>query len=359
MNLCEGEKMKAVKRVCLGLAIMLGVGFSIPGTAPAKTIKWKMASSWPKGTMVQWAADEFARTVNAMSGGRLEIKSYAAGVFVGALEVTDSVRMGTIDVAHCSPGYQMGKLPAAPLFAYIPFGMDAVPYMTWFYDNDGMALYKELYKPYDLGFVAPCGVLPTEDLAWSNKPIKTMDDFKGLKFRTSGYWGEVLSRAGASVMMLPAGEIYEALQRNILDAGEFSIPSMDKDLSFNETAKYLLVPGIHQLSTITDITINKRSWAKLPDDLKEIVKVAAQSVTMRMLTHCINADIKALAFFKEKGVQIEYLNPEIQRELAKETDQLLDEKAAKDPFFSKVLKSQRDFRAGYANYKKLMTPDYQ
>jgi TRAP-type mannitol/chloroaromatic compound transport system substrate-binding protein len=193
----------------------------------------------------------------------------------------------------------MGKLPAAPLFGYIPFGMDVLPYLTWFYQGGGAALYQELYKAYDLGFAAPCGMLPSENLAWSNKPIRSLEDFKGLKFRTSGFWGEILSEAGASVMMLPAGEIYEALQRNVLDAGEFSIPSMDKDLAFHEIAKYLLVPGIHQPSTFLDITVNKKSWAKLPEDLKAIVKIAAQATTLEMVTLAIHDDIHALNFFEE------------------------------------------------------------
>ena len=350
--------MKTGKWTKLVLILLLSLCFSSSALAD-KPIKWKMASSWPKGTMIQWAADEFANSVNEMSGGRLIIKSYSAGVLMGALEVTDGVRMGTIDVAHCSPAYQMGKLPAAPLFGYTPFGMDAVPYLTWIYQNEGMELYNELYKTYKLGYAAPCGILPTENLAWSNKPIKTMADFKGLKFRTSGYWGEILTEAGASVMMLPAGEIYESLQRNVLDAGEFSIPSMDRDLSFHEAAKYLLVPGIHQPSTFLDITINKQSWSELPEDLQAIVKTAAQATTMKMLTYCIDKDIDALAFFKEKGVEIQYLSPDIQKELSKKADALMDKKAAADPFFAKVLKSQRDFRKGYRNYKQLMTPDYE
>lgn len=322
----------------------------------ADKITWKMASSWPKGTILQWTADDFAKTVEEVSGGRLLIKSYAAGVLMGALEVNDGVRMGTIDAAHCSPAYQMGKLPAAPLFGYIPFGMDVLPYLTWFYQGDGEALYQELYADYKLGYAAPCGMLPSENLAWSNKPIRSLEDFKGLKFRTSGFWGEILSEAGASVMMLPAGEIYEALQRNVLDAGEFSIPSMDKDLAFHEIAEYLLVPGIHQPSTFLDITINKKSWEKLPDDLKAIVKNAAQATTLKMVTRAIFEDIQALEFFKEKGVKIEYLDPEIQKELKKKADTLLDQKAAQDPFFAKVLQSQRDFRKGYSDYRRLMTP---
>lgn len=328
-------------------------------TAFAKTIKWKMASSWPSGTQIQWAADFFAKTVNEMSGGRLEIKSYPGGKLIGPLAVFDAVRMGTIDVSHCSPAYQIGKIPAAALFGYIPFGMEAIPYLTWMYEGEGLALYKELYAKYGFGFAAPCGILPSEDLAWSNKPIKSMEDFKGLKFRTSGYWGEILTDAGAAVMMLPAGEIYEALQRKVLDAGEFSIPSMDKTLSFHEIAKYLLVPGIHQPSTILDCIVNKKSWDKLPDDLKALVKGAAQITTLRMLTNSIYKDISALEFFEKKGVNIIYLDPEIQKNLYAKSLALMEKKAADDPLFAKVWESQKEFRKGYNSYKKLMTPQYE
>lgn len=341
--------------------LVASVCFAVLSTTSAYSadnIVWKMASSWPDNTILQESADSFADKVTQMSGGRLTIKSYPAGVLMGALEVADAVRMGTLDAAHSSPSYSVGQLPAAPLFGYIPFGMEAIPYLTWMYEGEGKELFQELYAKFDYGHVIPCGIIPSEDLAWSSKPITTMDDFKGLKFRTSGYWGEILSEAGASVMMLPAGEVYEAIQRNVLDAGEFSIPSMDKDLAFYEIAEYLLVPGIHQTSTIFDLKVSKRSWNKLPDDLKAIVDVAAKASVLEMLTKCIIADVPALEFFKEKGVKIQYLDPEIQKELAKKADALMVAKGEKDPFFKKVYQSQKNFRKGYDKYKSLMTPSY-
>lgn len=347
------------KKKCFIVVVAAILVFAVVGPVQAQKISWKMASAWPGGTQIQWAADFFAESVNQLSGGRLEIKSYPAGKLVGAMEVFDSARMGNIDVAHASPAYWIGKMPAGALFGYLPFGMEAVPYLAWMYDGEGYALYQELYSSYNFGFVAPCGIIPPEDLAWSNKPIKSLEDFKGLKFRTSGYWGEILAEAGASVVMLPAGQIYEALQRNVIDAGEFSIPSMDKTLAFHEIAKYLLVPGIHQPSTILDILVNKNSWEKLPADLKDIVKGAAQMATMRMLTNSIAKDIEALNFFKQKGVTIHYLDPKIQKELYAKAIVLMDQKAAKDPFFSKVWESQKKFRQEYNMYKGLMTPQFE
>ncbi|PIE58789.1 MAG: hypothetical protein CSA33_01165 [Desulfobulbus propionicus] len=348
-----------IARVITASMVTLFLSFLCTTTALSQDkFVWKMASSWPEGTILQKVANEFADNVTTMSGGRLTIKSYPAGMLMGALEVSDAARMGTIDVAHSSPSYIVGQLPAAPLFGYIPFGMEAVPYLTWMYEGEGKELFQELYAKFDYGYVAPCGIIPSEDLAWSNKPITSMDDFKGLKFRTSGYWGEILSEAGASVMMLPAGEVYEAIQRKMLDAGEFSIPSIDKDLAFYEIADYLLLPGIHQTSTILDIKINKRSWNKLPEDLRAIIEVAAKATTLDLLMKCISEDIPALAFFKEKGVNIQYLDPAIQKDLALKAEALMEAKSAKDPFFKKVYASQKAFRKGYAEYQKLMKPSY-
>lgn len=342
------------------LVVVFLMSFGLIPNVFAQKIMWKMASSWPAGTQIQTAsADYFAEMVNKTSGGRLEIKSYPAGKLIGAMEVLEAAKMGTIDVSHASPAYWLGKMPAGALFGYLPFGMEAIPYLTWLYEGEGMALYQELYARYNFGLVVPCGILPPEDLAWSNKTIDSLDDFKGMKFRTSGYWGEILSSLGAAVVMMPAGDIYEALQRRVIDAGEFSIPSMDRTLGFNEIAKYLLVPGIHQPSTILDICVNKKSWEKLSPDLQEIVKMAAQATTLRMFTNTISKDIIALEFFKEKGVKINYLDPKIQKALHAKAEALLKQKAAKDPFIAKVLASQNKFRAGYNNYKSLMTPQYE
>ena len=349
--------MKRFNVSAILLAFFLVIG--IYASAAAQTITWRMASAWPGGTQIQWAADYFAERVNAMSGGRMEIRSYPAGTMVGALEVFDAVRMGTIEIAHASPAYWIGRMPAGALFGYLPFGMEAIPYLTWMYEGEGLELYHELYKPFGFGYVLPCGIIPPEILAWSNKPIQSIEDFKGLKFRTSGYWGEILANAGASVVMLPAGQIYEALQRRVIDAGEFSIPSMDKTLAFHEIAKYLLVPGIHQPSTILDVMISQKAWTSLPEDLQEIVKGAAKMTTLRMLTNSIQKDADAYEFFKDYGVTINYLEPAIQKELYAKALALMEEKAASDAFIARVWESQKQFRKQYEAYKTLSTLQYE
>lgn len=342
-----------VKRLlCIAICFSL---FAIAGQAMAadKTITWKMATVWPKGTIFQKEGPEhFAALVDKMSNGRLHIKVHAAGHLVGALEVLDATKMGTIACYHGGSVYWMGKMAAAPLFCTYPFTMEPIPYLSWMYHGGGLELYQKLYKGYNIGIALPCGILPIENLAWANKPIKSMEDFKGLKFRTSGWWGEILSKAGASVVMLPGGEVYEALQRKVIDAGEFSIPSMDKDLAFYEIAKYVLGPGVHQITTMLEIVINEKYWKNLPPDLQEIVKVASKATTLNMLTKLISSDMAAVEFLKGKGVKFFHLDPAVQKELKKQAFALIDQKAEKDAFTKEVWTSQKAFMEAYNSYEK-------
>jgi TRAP-type mannitol/chloroaromatic compound transport system substrate-binding protein len=331
------------------------VGASSAAFAQDK-ITWRMQSSWPKGIESQYHADLFAKKVTEMSNGRLTVNSLTAGSVVGGLEVFDAVGQGVIDASHSISSFWMGKEPAAPMFAAIPLGMDALQYSIWFYQKDGLDLWKEMYAKYNFGFVGPAGVNTAEDFLWSHKPIQKLSDFKGLKIRTVGYWGEIVSKLGARVVTLPAGEIYGALEKKILDAAEFANPAADYVLGLHQVCKYVHVPGVHQPTTFSELIVNKRSWERLTPDLQAIVKDAAKATTFESWGHCIVEDEKALKKFQEHGTQIVKLPPQFIRDLKKAADEHYAEKAKKDPFFAKVYKSQQDLLKGYGVWESHMVP---
>lgn len=288
----------------------------------------------------------------------LTIRSLTAGSVVGGLEVFDAVNQGVIDASHSISSYWMGKEPSAPLFAAIPLGMDALQYLTWYYQKDGMDLWKEMYAKYNFGFVGPCGLNTAEDFLWSHKPIQKLSDFKGLKIRTVGYWGEIVTKIGARVVTLPGGEVYGALEKKILDAAEFANPSADLVMGLHQVCKYVHVPGIHQPTTITELIINKDSWNKLSPEHQNIVKEAAKAVTVESWTHCIMEDAKALKKFEEGGTKIIKLSPQFIQELKKLADEHYKEKSQKDPFFAKVYNSQQNMLKEYRFWENLMVPKY-
>ena len=341
------------KRVIIIAAFVASITLSV-SAGWAEPITWRMPTSWPKGTVLQWAAEFFAKTVNEMARGRFEIKPYPAGAIMGALEVFDAVNSGAIEAAHTSAAYFVGKDESAALFTAVPGGLGAVANLAWYYEGDGLKLLSELYGNYDFGHVIPCGIIPPDEFAWSHKPITKLEDFKGLKFRALGYWGEMLSQMGTSVVMLPGGEVYTALQRKVLDAAEMALPNIDRDLGLHEVCKYLTVPGPHQPSSVMHLYVAKKAWDALPDDLKAIVDFASQATCMRMLVRSVWLDAPALEEFKKYGTEIHYLDPEVQKQLASMAKIFLDQKAAKDPFFKKVLDSQRDWQKSYKTYSDLM-----
>src|SRR5690606_17556347 len=239
-----------------------------------QVFRWNMQSTWVPGLEIQRQADSFAKKVEEMSGGRLIIRSLPSGSVVGGLQVFDAAEDGVIDAAYSAAFYWVGNQPVSPFFAAVPAGLTAIEYIMWLYHGPGLELWKEAYADYNFGYVGAAGINNTEIFAWSNKPINSLDDFKGLKFRTVGYWGEILTRLGASVVTLPGAEIYGALERGVIDAAEFANPESDYISGMHEVAKYAYVPGIHQPTSLMELLINKDSWEALPADLQAIVQEA-------------------------------------------------------------------------------------
>ena len=274
-------------------------------------------------------------------------------MIVPAFEVFDAVSKGVLDAGNSLSTYWMGKMLAAPFFGSMPAGMTDVELLCWLYYGGGLELWRELYAPHDvIPFVA--GVIPPESFGWSHKPIRSLEDFEGLKFRTIGIWAEILKDMGVSIVTLPGGEVYPALEKNIIDATEYSTPCVDSMLGFHEICKYMIVPGVHSPGTCIENIVNKDSWEKLPDDLKAIFEADTKELALRVITNWPNLDIEALHNFEDYGVEIIVLDKEViakVKELALEKDK---EMAAKDPMYAKVMKSYRDFQGKWDAYDELI-----
>ena len=203
-----------------------------------QTFNWKMVTSWPKNFPgVGVGAERFAQLVNEMSGGRLKVKVYAAGELVPTLEVFDAVSRGTAEMGHGAPYYWKGKVPAAQFFCALPFGPNAQEMNAWLHRGGGMQLWEEVYKPFGVLPMA-CGATGVQTAGWFNKEINSVDDFKGLKMRTPGLGGEVLTKMGGTVVNMPAGEIFTALQTGAIDATEWIGPYNDLALGLHKASKY-------------------------------------------------------------------------------------------------------------------------
>ncbi len=326
-------------------------------SAPAKTYTWKMVTAWPKNYPgLGTAAERLADRVKVMSDGRLTIKVYAAGELVPALEVFDAVSRGTAEMGHGAPYYWKGKVPAAQFFCALPFGPNAQEMNAWLHRGGGMQLWEEVYKPYGVLPMA-CGATGVQTAGWFNKEINSVDDFKGLKMRTPGLGGEVLTKMGGTVVNMPAGEIFTALQTGAIDATEWIGPYNDLALGLHKASKYYYTPGWQEPNVTFELDVNLKAWETLPDDLKAIVRAAARDVNGDMLDDYNAKNMEALEQLREQGVEVRRLPDEVLSRLKEVAAEVVDASANADPVAAKVWEQQSAYLKRLYEYAELNEKD--
>jgi TRAP-type mannitol/chloroaromatic compound transport system substrate-binding protein len=313
--------------------------------------KWKMVMPWTEGILFYDMAQHFADTVALASGGRLDIKLFPAGALVGAFESFDAVSKGSAEIGHDWPGYWKGKNEAFVAFASVPFGLDYEGYNIWLYERGGLQMMQDLYGQFNL-YALPGGNAGQEMGLFSNKKATTMEDFKGLRVRTPGWYMDILNSLGSAVSPLPGGEVYLALERGVIDAAEFSSPAMNYPMGFDEITKFVIQPGVHQPSVQCAFFINKDAWAKLPADLKWIVDTAAKETQLWSNAWQENLNVEAVRLFKEK-VEFVRMEDAAITAFAKQTQEYLKGLMEKHPDVKKVMESQEQFKKDFADWREI------
>ncbi|MDH5179676.1 MAG: TRAP transporter substrate-binding protein [Gammaproteobacteria bacterium] len=329
----------------------LGAGTALAGLGGVKVanaapqFKWKMITTWPKNFPgLGTGANNLAKLIQAMSGGRIEIKVYGAKEIVGAMEVFDAVSRGVAEMGHGAAYYWKGKSEAAQFFAAVPFGLNAQEMNGWLYHGGGMKLWEELYADFNL-IPAAAGNTGVQMGGWFNKEIKTLDDLRGLKMRIPGLGGEVLKRAGGTPVSLSGGEIYTSLQSGAIDATEWVGPYNDLAFGLYKVAKFYYYPGWHEPGTTLEAIINKKAYDTLPKDLQMIVTNACKVVNQDMLAEYTARNNDALhSLVKKHKVNLRPFPDTVLKKLAKLSDEVVAEIAQKDKASNKVYKSFVKFR---------------
>lgn len=313
-------------------------------------IRWKMVMPWSKGLLFYDIATHFADSVRLASAGRLDIKPFSAGELVPAMQSFDAVAKGSAQVGHDWPGYWKGKNEAFVAFASVPFGLDAEGYNIWLYEKGGVEQMQDLYGQFGL-YALPGGQLGQEMGLFSNKRATKMEDFKGMRLRTPGWFMDIMNNLGASVTPLPGGEVYLALERGVIDAAEFSSPAINYPMGFDEITKYVIQPGVHQPGIQCALFFNQKAWDELPEDLKWIVKIAAAE-TQAWSYNWINAlNAEAINRFTEK-VELVKMDKETLIEFRKVAKTYLDSVKEQYPDAKKALDSQEAFIEEYAVWRE-------
>ncbi len=326
-------------------------GLAAPAIAQG-TITWRMVTAWPRnlpgpGIAAQMLADR----IETLSGGRIKVELYPAGEIVPAMGVFDAVSEGTADIYHAVPAYWGSKSRGILLFGSQPLGLLAHEQHGWMLHGGGQALYDEMYARFNLKPFL-CGNSGPQWAGWFKREINSLDDLRGLRYRTTGLNSIVMSRLGVAVEAMSGGALFQALQTGTLDAGEFVGPWTDSGLGLQQVATYYYGNGVGEPSSAEECAINLDSWNRLPDDLKEAVRVAAESLYNVVLMEYYTKHAMALRELVAQGVQVRRWPQEIVVAMGNAMGEILAEMLEdSDELVRRITRSFLDYRKLMVEYQ--------
>jgi TRAP-type mannitol/chloroaromatic compound transport system substrate-binding protein len=326
------------------------VGVLAAGAAPAivhaqAALRWRLASSFPKSLdTIYGAAETFAKKVSEMSGGKFTISVHAAGELMPPFGVVDGVQNGTIEIAHTAPYYFFGKDPTFALGCAIPFGLNSRQMSAWMFEGNGLKLMREFYKGYNI-VNFPGGNTGAQMGGWFRKPIKSLADMKGLKFRIGGFGGKVIEAIGGVPQNIPGGEIYQSLEKGTIDAAEFVGPYDDQKLGFYKVAPNYAYPGWWEGGPQLDFFINDKAFNSLSAEYKAIVEAAAAFAHVEMQAKYDARNPLALKQLVAGGTKLFPFPKDMMEAAFKASEAIYSDLSAKNPAWKKVYADFAKFRA--------------
>ena len=324
-------------------------GILAAGAAPAivnaqATIRWRLASSFPKSLDTLFGvADVFAKKVSDMTGGKFTISTHAAGELMPAFGVVDGVQNGTVECANTAPYYFFGKDETFALGCAIPFGLNSRQMTAWMYEGNGLKLMREFYKAYNI-INFPMGNTGAQMGGWFRKPINSLADFKGLKFRVGGFAGKVVERIGGVPQNIPGGEIYQALEKGTIDAAEWVGPYDDQKLGFYKVAQHYAYPGWWEGGPQLDLFINQKAYDALSAEYKAIVEAASAYAHIDMQAKYDARNASSLKQLVAGGAKLFPFPKDLMDAAFKESMALYSEISAKNPRWKKIYDDYATFR---------------
>ena len=335
-------------RAAFGLGAALLVALPAGPGLPAEPLRLEMPVVY--GTHLPGLGEPAARLaklVKQLSGGAIELDLKEPGDGTEPQEILDKVSRGQVDAGFATANFWAAKVPAAALFGGFPFGPDAKGYVDWFFAGNGRTLYQEMYDEAELNVhVIPCAFGGGEASGWFAKEIRKPDDLKGFRMRSFGLGGRVMSRLGATTVLVPGGKLGKAFDKHEIDGAEFLTPAVDERQRLQDHAKLIYVPAWHQPETVFELLINRDRWNALDDREQTVLDTACRAMLLATLAESARLQSQALADLAKDRVRVETWSDEMMSAFRRAWNVVAEEEGSRDPFFKKVFDDLEKFRAG-------------
>jgi TRAP-type mannitol/chloroaromatic compound transport system substrate-binding protein len=325
------------------------VALGFPAVVRAQTpVKWRIQTAFDAGTAGYKAFQKYCASVKEISEGRLQFQPFPAGALVGTFEMFNAVKGGVLDAMHVFTIYWAGNMPVTAFLSSYPLALDRPDqWETWFYELGGLQIARKAYRAHNLFYVGP--IQHDLNVIHSKVPIRSFEEFKGRKIRfPGGMIAEIFSYAGVSTSILPGGEVYQALEKGVIDAADFVGPANNYDLGFAEVAKYIILgppstPCLHQPVDLMDLTVNMAKWTALTKPMQEIVIAATRQHSWDQYAYIQKENIAAWDKYKDKGVQVIRLSEDDIQKFRRHAIPMWFKWAKKDPLAKEAFASQLAF----------------
>ncbi len=347
------QRREMLKKVAAGAAATGAL--AAPSIASAQaTLNWRCASSFPKSLATIFGTAEIAaRRVAELSGGKFNIRVFAGGEIVPPLQVADAVMNGTIECGHTASYYYLGKDPVWAFGTTIPFGMNYRHFTSWWIHGGGNELLNnEWYHKHGIHALL-AGNTGGQMGGWFNREIKSVDDLKGLKFRIAGLAGQTLTKLGVVSSMIPAGEMYQALERGTIDALEFVGPYDDEKLGFQKVAKFYYYPAWWEAGAALQMFVNLKSWDALSKENKAALEASCYEANQAMMAKYDFENPPALKRLIAGGTQLRSFPKSVMDASYKAAQEMFAEVSSKNALFKKILDHQAAFQADSVQWTRL------
>jgi TRAP-type mannitol/chloroaromatic compound transport system substrate-binding protein len=331
-----------LKKVAAGAAVSTVAAPAIAQSQPS--IQWRLAASWPKSLDTLFGGAELvARRVGEITDGKFQIRAFAAGEIVPALQVLDAVQAGTVELGHTATYYYFGKDPAFALGTAVCFGPNARQNNAWWYHGGGEQAMEPLFNDYGIKAI-PSGNTACQMGGWFRKEIKSVADLKGLKMRIGGMAGLVLAKLGVVPQLIGGPDIYPALEKGTIDAAEWVGPYDDEKLGFNKIAKYYYYPGFWEGGPILMTLVNQKKWAELPKSYQAALTAACGEANVWMPAKYDELNPAALRRMVGSGTLLRPFPRPVMEAAEKASYELYEELKAKSKHWARIYPDWLKFR---------------
>jgi len=325
-----------------------------PPAPPEKVWELTGQTAWSAGLpLMNETHAHHCRLIELYTEGRVKMDMHVAPELVAAGDLYANVKDRALDFGFACPCYAKGFCYGCSLYCDIPGGQSPREEMCWYYLGGGKELFEDLFHE-NVGLHPFASTQNTSEIwIYSNKPIHTIADLKGVKMRAAGTRIDVMTKLGAAAQYMPGGEIVPNLEKGVIDACEFASLYTTRFTGMTQVTKYCYFHPYKSTSSFWLGFLNEDVWAEFPADIKAAMEDAHKDNHLWTLSQGYIWELEALkSAVEDDGAQLLYMPPDVIKEVDVCARDHFRELALEDDTVARVLDSWDKFKADYGPYAK-------